>query len=51
MGRLTIGMQLGIILAVVGISVWLLLAFLGLIGEPPKPVQEDQKIINSVWTQ
>jgi hypothetical protein len=48
-GRLSIGVQLGIIVAAVGISVWFLLAFLGLVGEPAKPVQVDQKLIDSYW--
>jgi hypothetical protein len=49
MGRLSLGMQLGIILAAFGICFFLLLAFLGYIGQPPKPIIVDQKLIDQQW--
>jgi len=46
-GNLSVIIQLGIIVVAVGIAGLVLLAFLGLIGQPSKPAPVDQAIIDS----
>jgi len=48
-GKLSVKLQIGIILAAVGLVTLILLAFMGLIGRPAQAAQVDQTLIDSRW--
>jgi len=48
-GKLSLKVQVGIIVAAFGIAAIGLLAFLGLLGRPTQPVPVDQALIDAQW--